>query len=121
MSRSVCILTRATPPPRGRNGETLQKLVTGLLKPANGSKVSGSTVLVASARGYFSVTKVEFYLSGGSQHDTLIGTGTPFSYGWYTRWNTTTVANGTYSLRCVAYGAGGSSGTSARVSITVSN
>ena len=103
------------------NGETLLKLVTDVLTPANGASLSGSTFLVAEVTGYFSVTKVEFYLTGGSQHDTLIGTGQPSPYGWITGWNTTTVANGAYTLQSVAYGAGGASGTSANVSINVSN
>ena len=108
-------------PVAGGNGESFLKLVTDVLTPANGAKLSGSTVLLATATGYFSVTKVEFYLTGGSQHDTLIGTGRPTNYGWITGWNTTTVANGTYTLQSVAYGAGGISGTSASVPITVSN
>ena len=108
-------------PVAGGNGESFLKLVTDVLTPANGAKLSGSTFLVATATSYFSVTKVEFYLTGGSQHDALIGTGRPTNYGWITGWNTTTVANGTYTLQSVAYGAGGISGTSAGVSITVSN
>ena len=108
-------------PLAGGKGETSPRVVTDVIAPANGAKLSGSTVLVAQTTSYFSVTKVEFHLTGGSQHDTLIGTATPTLYGWVTEWNTTTVANGTYSLRGVAYGAGGISGTSASVSITVSN
>ena len=108
-------------PVAGGNGETFLKVVTDVLTPANGAKLSGSTVFVATTKSYFSVTKVEFYLTGGSQHDTLIGTGRLIPYGWVTGWNTTTVANGTYTLHCVAYGAGGTRGTSASVSITVSN
>ncbi len=95
--------------------------VTNMLIPANGATVSGSTVLDAWARGYFSVRKVEFYLTGGSQHDTLIGTGTSSLFGWSVRWNTTTVANGTYTLKSVAYDVAGRSGQSNVITITVKN
>jgi len=108
-------------PAGGGNGATFLKLVTDLLKPANGARLSGTALLDAKATGYFNVTQVKFYLTGVSQHNALIGTATPTPFGWLTRWNTTTVANGTYQLQGVAYDAGGFSGTSAGVSITVSN
>ena len=108
-------------PVAGGNGENFLKMVTDVFTPANGAKLSGSRVLGATVTSYFRVTKVEFYLTGGSQHDTPIGTAIRSAYGWITVWNTTTVANGTYTLQSVAYGAGGTSGTSASVSITVSN
>ena len=83
--------------------------------------MSGTAQLDATATGYFTVTKVEFYLVGASQHETLIGTGRSTDYGWTTRWDTTTVANGTYTLRSVAYDGDGDRQTSAGVSVTVSN
>jgi hypothetical protein len=95
--------------------------VTDVLVPEDGATLSGTTPLDAKVAGYFTVTKVDFYLTGASQHDTLIGTGTSTTFGWTTRWNTTTVANGKYTLQSVAYDAGGNSGKSAGVSITVSN
>ena len=111
-----------SPPSAGGKGETFLKMVTDVFTPANGAALSGSTFLVATATSYFSVTKVDFYLTGGSQHDTLIGTGRQTSYGWITGWNTTTVANGTYTLQSVAYGAGGRrSGHSNGITITVNN
>ena len=78
-------------------------------------------MLDARATGYFKLTQVKFYLTGVTHHDTLIGTAIATPFGWFTRWNTTTVANGKYQLRSVASDAGGFSGTSAGVSITVSN
>ena len=72
------------------------------------------------------MTKVEFYLTGASQHDTLIGTATRTIHGarrlgWIIRWNTTTVANGTYPLQSVAYDVAGRSGHSNGITITVKN
>ncbi len=59
-------------------------------------------------------TRVEFFAGA-----TLLGSDTtsPYSFAW----NTTTVANGTYSLTTKAYDAAGNVGTSAAVSVTVSN
>jgi multisubunit Na+/H+ antiporter MnhB subunit len=108
-------------PTANGGGETFLKLVTDVFIPAKGATLSGSAPLFAFPSSYFAVTKVEFYLTGGSQHDALIGIGRPTPLGWATRWNTTTVANGTYTLQSVAHNAGGMSATSAPVSITVSN
>ena len=79
-----------------------------LFIPANGATLSGTAVLDATATGYFTVTKVEFYLTGGitTRHADRYGPGQA-PIGWITRWNTTTVANGTYTLQSVAYDAGG--------------
>jgi hypothetical protein len=109
-------------PVSGGNDETFQKVVTHLFIPANDATLSGNALLDASVRGYyFSVTKVEFYLTGASQHDTLIGTATRTYFGWEFRWNTTTVANGTYHLQSVAYDVAGRSGHSNGITITVKN
>ena len=62
-------------PVAGGNGETFPKLVPHLFVPANDATLSSTAVLDALVTGYFKVTKVEFYLTGASQHDTLIGTG----------------------------------------------
>ena len=51
--------------------------------------------------------------------DDVIATGTPTLYGWLAGWNTTGVANGTYTLQSVRVR--GVTGTSPPVTITVSN
>ncbi len=107
-------------PVSGGHGETFPKLVTHLFI-RNGTTLSGTAVLDASATSYFVVTKVEFYLSGASQHDTLIGTAARNYFRWTIRWNTTTVANGTYHLQSVAYDVAGRSGHSNGITITVKN
>jgi hypothetical protein len=42
-------------------------------------------------------------------------------YGWVAKWNTTSVANGTYFLQSIAYDASGASILSTSVPITVKN
>ncbi len=108
-------------PVAGGNGETFPKLVPHLFVPANNATLSSTAVLDALVTGYFKVTKVEFYLTGASQHDTLIGAARQTTYGWITGWNTTTVANGTYTLQSVAYDVAGRSGHSNGITITVNN
>jgi uncharacterized protein YjbI with pentapeptide repeats len=87
--------------------------------PANGATVKGSQWLDASASP--GVTKVVYELTGGTLHQAVIGTATPTSVGWLASFTSTSVANGSYTLESVASYAGGVSGTSAPVTINVSN
>jgi polyvinyl alcohol dehydrogenase (cytochrome) len=92
---------------------------TSVIIPSNGATLTGSQYLDALASN--NVTKVEFHLTGGTLNNALIATATLTYYGWLTGWNTTTVANGTYTLQSVAYYASGASGTSTGTTITVNN
>jgi hypothetical protein len=83
--------------------------------------LSGTAVLDARATAWVRVTKVKFYLTGRPQHDSLIGAGRLTIAGWITQWNTTSVANGTYSLQSIAYDASGASRLSKGITITVKN
>ena len=47
------------------------------------------------------VASVQFALTGGADHQTVIGTATPTIYGYIFAWNTTTVPDGTYTLQSV--------------------
>jgi hypothetical protein len=67
------------------------------------------------------VTMVKYEVSGGSLVDTVIATATPTIYGWLAAWNTTTVPNGTYALQSVASYAVGVSGSSAPITVSVTN
>ena len=49
--------------------EAFPKLLTHVRTPANGATVSGSVPLAATTSGYFQVTKVNYYASGGSLRD----------------------------------------------------
>ena len=56
-----------------------------------------------------------------SYTDNVISGSTPTYYGWIGGWNTTSVPNGSYVLQSVASYAGGVTGTSAGIFITVNN
>lgn len=88
--------------------------VTSISSPAAGATISGTTPVTASASDAVGVTKVEFYLDG-----VLKATDSTSPYEW--SWDTTTVANASYGLSSKAYDAAGNVGTSATVSVTVSN
>jgi hypothetical protein len=67
------------------------------------------------------VSKVEFHLTGGSLNDAVVATATPSIWGWYTSWDSTTVPDGTYTLKSVAYNTSGTQAYSAGVTIIVEN
>ncbi len=92
---------------------------TSVVVPSNGAALSGNQYLDAVASP--GVTGVTYELTGGSLSGTVIATGTPTIYGWLAAWNTSTVPNGPYTLQSVASYAGGVSGASAPITISVSN
>ncbi len=85
-----------------------------ITSPAASATVSGTFAIAASASDNVAVSKVEFYVNG-----TLVGTDTaiPYSYSW----NSSSVANGSYSITTKAYDAAGNIGQSAAVAVTVNN
>jgi Bacterial Ig domain len=87
---------------------------TAITAPANGATVSGTVAVTASASDNVGVTRVEIYLDSALQ-----ATLTSAPYTW--SWNTTTAANGTHAIVSKAYDAAGNVGTSATVTVTVSN
>ena len=87
---------------------------TSITSPANGATVSGTVNVTANASDAVGVTRVELYADGS-----LVGTDTTSPYS--TAWNTATAANGGHSLETRAYDAAGNVGSSAAVSVTVSN
>jgi hypothetical protein len=92
---------------------------TSVVIPGSGATVSGhSQVLDAGASS--GVTVVQYEVTGGTLNDSVVATATPTIYGWIALWNTTTVANGTYTLQSVAT-SNGASGTSSPITITVNN
>ena len=93
---------------------------TAVVIPATGSTQSGGTA-VLDAFASANVTSVSFELTGGTLTNKVISTASPTIYGWVGQWNTTTIPNGTYTLQSVASYAGGVTGTSAPVTITVNN
>ena len=53
------------------NRATFLNAVSDVVEPANGARLSGSTVLDARATGYFKLTQVKFYLTGVTHHNAL--------------------------------------------------
>jgi hypothetical protein len=92
---------------------------TSVLIPSAGATLSGGSALLdASAPGASSVT---FELTGRKLSNQVIASGTLALWGWYAQWNSASVANGTYTLESVATEPGGSTVTSAPVTVTVTN
>jgi hypothetical protein len=87
---------------------------TSITAPANGATVSGTVNVTASASDNVGVVKVEFYIDGVLKSTS---TTAPYSFSW----NTTTVANGSHTIVSKAYDAANNVGTSATVTVTVSN
>jgi hypothetical protein len=85
-----------------------------LTSPTNGSTVTGTVNITASAQDNVAVSKVEFYIAGKAVSSI---SASPYNYAW----DTTTVANGSYQLSAKAYDAAGNIGTSSTISVTVSN
>ncbi len=88
--------------------------VTSISAPAGGATVSGTILVTATATDNVGVTKVEFYLDGA-----LAASDTTAPYEW--SWNTSTATNASHSITSKAYDAANNIGTSAAVSVTVSN
>ncbi len=106
---------------RGVDVSPTARLTTRMIIPRNGATVSGTVPLAAIASGYFGTPKVEFRLTGPSHNGTLIGVGKLSLAGWVSIWNTTTVANGIYSLQTVVYDAAGRTSHSGSFTVTVDN
>jgi hypothetical protein len=94
---------------------------TRVLAPTNNAHLSGTTLLDATGKAYYRVDKVEFILSDENHHSEVIADGIPTLFGWIAKWNTVSIANGTYSLQSIAYDEFGASSRSANVTITINN
>jgi hypothetical protein len=92
---------------------------TAVLIPSDGTTLSGSTYLDASASN---ATSVEFLLFGGTYGFSapVVCTATPSLYGWLCAWNSTTVPNGSYVLVSEVFNSVGSTFSSG-VGVTVEN
>ena len=92
--------------------------ITNIVLPSNGATVSGTQYLDAAASP--GASQVRYELTGGTLNDDVIATATPTYYGWLAGWNTQGVPNGTYTLNSEV-SAGGLTGTSPGVTVTVDN
>lgn len=93
---------------------------TRIFVPSSGATLSGVEALDAYP-GTTQVTAVDFLATGGTLHDTNIGIGHATRYGWVTKWNTTTVANGKYTLVSVGYLGNGHTARSFNIMVAVKN
>ena len=96
----------------GTSTDTVAPVVS-LTSPLSGA-VSGTVLMTATASDNVGVSKVEFYRGTTKLSE---NTTSPYSYSW----NTTSVADGSYILKAIAYDAAGNSTTSSTVTITVNN
>ena len=83
--------------------------------PVNGSVVSSTIAISASATSTVSITSVQFYLDGVSFGSPK--TSAPYSISW----NTTTATDGSHTWYALATDANSNTATSSSVTVTVSN
>jgi hypothetical protein len=107
---------------RGRLAERpVTYLFTHVLRPFDGTSLSGIAVLDAGATDYLRVTDVEFLLTGVSGRSTVIASAQLSVDGWIALWNSASVPNGTYRVQSVAHDAGGYRSLSPAVTVSVRN
>jgi subtilisin family serine protease len=87
---------------------------TSITSPAAGATVSGTVTIAASASDNVGVTRVELYVDGA-----LLAADAAAPYA--SSWDTTTATNASHTLTSKAFDAAGNVGTSAAVTVTVSN
>jgi hypothetical protein len=88
---------------------------TSVTAPANGATVSGTVTLTATASDNVGVTQMQLLVDGSVVASNTNSTSISFNF------NTTTVANGSHTIVSKASDAAGNVGTSATVTVTVSN
>lgn len=103
--------TSTTPPPP--TGDTTAPTAS-VTSPFNGATVSGAVTISATASDNVGVTRVEFWDGATKLGEDATS---PYSLSW----TTSSVNNGSHSLKAVVYDATGNSGTSSVVTVTVSN
>jgi len=89
---------------------------TSITSPTAGATVSGTTAITATATDNDAIDRVEFYRGA-----TLIGTDSTGPSPYTVNWDTTAVADGSYSLTARAYDISDNLRTSTAVSVTVDN
>jgi peptidoglycan/LPS O-acetylase OafA/YrhL len=92
-----------------------------MIRPAKGTVVKGTTLLLALASFNVGVAEVEFEISGHGLHDAVVGTAAVTHGLWPVSWNTTTVPNGSYTVRSIALNAAGDRSISKAITVKVDN
>jgi hypothetical protein len=88
---------------------------TSVTTPANGATVSGTVTVNASASDNVGVTQMQLLIDGTLVASNTNSTALSFS------WSTASVANGSHTIVSKAFDAAGNVGTSATITVTVSN
>lgn len=88
---------------------------TSVTAPANGATVSGTVAVTATASDNVGVTQMQILIDGSVAASNTNATSLSFNF------NSTTVANGSHTIVSKAFDAAGNVGTSATVTVTVSN
>jgi hypothetical protein len=103
---------RVTTP--GTGGDTIAP-TTSITAPANNATVSNVTTITATASDNVGVVKMELYIDGTLTTSNTNAATLSFA------WNTNSVSNASHTLVVKAYDAANNVGTSATVTVTVSN
>jgi hypothetical protein len=82
-----------------RRSGLFAELVTRMVRPVDGSVLSGRALLDATTDTATNVTTVQFRANRPGRASALVGTGQSTRYGWLAGWDTTSVTDGTYQLR----------------------
>ena len=96
-------------------------MTTRVRHPGNGARLSGTTVLEATAKDLLPVISLQFIVSGEGHQDASVAVARMTPAGWSTPWPTARVVNGVYSLQSVAVDQSGRTVRSAPVTVTVDN
>jgi hypothetical protein len=126
-TRDLSVFATADAHRYAREGLSVEsRPVTRMVSPTNGATLKGKAWLTASAgvsigAFAFNANKVEFVATGGGLRDEKIGSARRTYIGFLYVWNTTTVPNGSYTLKSVAYNSNGKFAPSAGVVVMVRN
>jgi hypothetical protein len=105
----------------GGNGQENGTLTTRVRHPGDGARLSGTTVLRATAKDLLPVISLQFIVSGEGHQDASVAVARMTPAGWSAPWHTARVVNGVYSLQSVAVDQSGRTVRSAPVTVTVDN
>lgn len=100
---------------------TLTEVRTSLYWPADGTRLSGTQKLYASASSPVGITRVDFEIAGGSLSSPEVASATLVHSVWIATWDSDDVPNGSYRFRSAAATADGTKGYSTSVGVVILN
>ena len=89
--------------------------------PRNGSTLHGKLFLDVGVSDQFDITKVDYVLSGPGRADASFAVGYRTSYGWIGGWNSSSVPNGSYTIKAKVNDSGGRSVSTPPIEVRVEN